>query len=240
MTMSRTPTVGQGIVAENSGWSFDAAAGVFDDHVRQSIPLYDEGHRLIARLSDFFLYDGAVVYEIGPSTGTLAKLIAERHPTRRFRYVGLDISEPMVERARAKVAGDKRFEMVQADALTYDYDPCAMFISYYTVQFVAPRVRQVLINRIAESLEWGGAFLFFEKVRGADARFQDIITGLYTEFKIENGFSSDEIVNKTRSLKGVMEPFSSAGNAGLIERAGFKDWMPIMRWACFEGVLCIK
>ena len=34
-----------------------------------------------------------------------------------------------------------------------------------------------------------------------------------------------------------MEPFSSDGNLGLLERAGFKDVMPIYRNMCFEGLV---
>ena len=30
----------------------------------------------------------------------------------------------------------------------------------------------------------GGGFILFEKVRGPDARFQDILQTLYTEYKI--------------------------------------------------------
>jgi tRNA (cmo5U34)-methyltransferase len=113
-------------------------------------------------------------------------------------------------------------------------------VSYYTVQFVHPRQRQELIDRIYERLNWGGAFLLFEKVRGPDARFQDIFVSLYNDFKAANGFSSDEILNKTSSLKGVLEPFSTEGNLGLLRRAGFTDIATVMKYICFEGFLAIK
>ena len=113
-------------------------------------------------------------------------------------------------------------------------------VSYYVIQFVPPRDRQLLIDKIYERLNWGGAFVWFEKVRGPDARFQDIMTNMYHNYKLENGFSWDEIMNKANSLKGAMEPFSSQGNRELLERAGFKDIMPIYRNLCFEGVVCIK
>ena len=80
----------------------------------------------------------------------------------------------------------------------------------------------------------------FEKVRGPDARFQDMSVALYNDFKSKNGFSADEILNKTSSLKGVLEPFSTEGNLGLLRRAGFTDIMSVMKWVCFEGFLAIK
>jgi tRNA (cmo5U34)-methyltransferase len=47
-------------------------------------------------------------------------------------------------------------------------------------------------------------------------------------------------VGKSRSLKGILEPFSTEGNLGLLRRAGFVDIAPVFRHLCFEGVLAIK
>ena len=115
-----------------------------------------------------------------------------------------------------------------------------LVVSYYCVQFVPPRQRQELINRIYERLNWGGAFILFEKVRAPDARFQDMMVSLYNDHKARSGFSAEEILNKAASLKGVLEPFSSQGNLDLLRRAGFTDIMTVMKYVCFEGFLAIK
>jgi len=108
------------------------------------------------------------------------------------------------------------------------------------MQFIHPKFRQEIFNKIYQSLNWGGAFIMFEKVRANDARFQDIITTLYTDFKLQNGFSEEEIVNKTKSLKGVLEPFSTQANFDMLHRAGFQDTISIMKYLNFEGFLAIK
>jgi tRNA (cmo5U34)-methyltransferase len=131
-------------------------------------------------------------------------------------------------------------EFVTDDIIQMEFKPCDMIVSYYVVQFVRPAVRQQLIDKIYKSLNWGGAFVLFEKVRGPDARFQDIALRLYDEYKIRQGYSADEIVSKSRSLKGVLEPFSSQGNIDLLKRAGFQDVMSIQKYVCFEGFLAIK
>ena len=77
-------------------------------------------------------------------------------------------------------------------------------------------------------------------MRGSDARFQDILTQTYNEFKISQGFSPSEIISKSRSLKGVLEPFSTLGNVQLMRRAGFKDIMTVFKYGPFEGFLAIK
>ena len=115
-----------------------------------------------------------------------------------------------------------------------------LIISYYTIQFIPPRYRQSIINNIYKSLNWGGAFIMFEKIRANDARFQDIFSIIYNDFKLKNGFSPEEIINKTKSLKGVLEPFSDQGNLGLLKRSGFKDIIPIFQWMNFKGYLSIK
>ncbi len=109
-----------------------------------------------------------------------------------------------------------------------------------TIQFLPPRVRQTLIDSIYTSLNWGGAFFMFEKVRAPDSRFQDYANQVYIEFKLDNGFSEAEIINKARSIKGVMGPFSSQGNIDMLRRAGFTDIVTIQKYVCFEGFLAIK
>ena len=115
-----------------------------------------------------------------------------------------------------------------------------MIVANYTIQFLPPRIRQAVIDKIYQALNWGGAFCMFEKVRAPDGRFQDYANQVYVEFKLESGFNEAEIVNKTRSIKGVMEPFSTQGNLDLLRRAGFIDVMTIQKYVCFEGFLAIK
>jgi tRNA (cmo5U34)-methyltransferase len=74
-------------------------------------------------------------------------------------------------------------------------------------------------------------------VRAPDAGFQDMAAQIYHEYKLQQGFSEEEILNKQRSLKGVLEPFSTQGNLDLMKRAGFVDVMSVMKWVCFEGFL---
>ena len=83
-------------------------------------------------------------------------------------------------------------------------------------------------------------FLYFEKTRGNDTRFQDIWTAIYSDFKIEQGYSPEEIINKNRSLKGVLEPFSMKGNFELLKRSGFEDIATIFKYVPFAGIISIK
>ncbi len=234
--------VGNDIEAKNGGWTFGGdVAEKFVAHVSQSVPLYAEGHDLICQLSDFFCANESVCYELGVSTGELLRKLAERNADKPdAHWIGIDCEADMIAKAKKDCAHIPNIELFCDDVTLYDFQKSDMIVSYYCMQFIPPRHRQDLFNRIYESLNWGGAFILFEKVRGPDARFQDILTLLYNDFKLQNGFTPDEIVSKARSLKGVMEPFSTEGNLGLMQRAGFSDIITIQKYICFEGFLAIK
>lgn len=240
----RGTSVGDSIHAERGNWKFSGeTTRTFDDHVSKSVPLYREGHDLICDLSDFFVKSDSVVYEIGCSTGTLTLKLAEHNrPKPGARFVGIDIEADMIA-----VAEDKRSKFpnlnvsfVVDDIVQMQLEPSDMIVCYYTLQFVNPSVRQTVIHKLYETLNWGGALLLFEKVRGADARFQDILTALYTDYKLRVGYTAEDIVAKSRSLKGVLEPFSTQGNLDLLVRAGFVDINTVQKYLCFEGFLAIK
>lgn len=234
-------TVGHNIEADNASWSFKDISENFDQHVQRSVPLYKEGHALVCSLSDFFLPQGAVVTELGTASGTLAGKILERHRRREdLQFVGIDKEKSMIEHAQSVCGGDARARFQVEDIASCMLEKSSLIISYYTLQFVHPRWRQTVFDKIYQSLEWGGAFILFEKVRAPDARFQDISTQIYQDFKLEQDFSEAEIISKQRSLKGVLEPFSTQGNLDLLTRAGFVDIMSIMKWVCFEGFLAVK
>ena len=232
---------GDAIVAKNASWTFGGdVCDKFDEHVSKSVPLYKVGHDLVLKVSDFFINDKSVCYELGCSTGALTHALAQRHENKKAKFIGVDIEEPMISKAKERCKGMKSVTLKTSDILDAEFEKADLIIAYYTIQFVRPKNRQLLFDRIYQALNWGGAFLLFEKVRGPDARFQDMMTTIYTDYKLDQGYSSEEIVGKTRSLKGVLEPFSTQGNRDLMTRAGFVDIMTVMKYVSFEGFLAIK
>jgi len=234
--------VGEGIVAKEASWSFGGKTPeFFDNHARRSVPFYDAGHELICKLSDFFIKNNSVCYELGVSTGSLLEKLIEKHKHRlSVKWVGIDIESSMIDEASKRFKNRDNLELVAEDIYSYSYENSDFIVSYYTMQFVSPQIRQELFNKIYEALNWGGAFVLFEKVRACDARFQDMAQTLYTDYKLDQGYSPAEIVAKTKSLKGVLEPFSTQGNLDLLKRAGFVDVMTVFKYICFEGFLAIK
>tara|TARA_B100000902_G_C27322131_1_gene925429 strand:+ start:3036 stop:3752 length:717 start_codon:yes stop_codon:yes gene_type:complete len=232
------------IFSKNSNWQFRGSViDNFDYHIDKSVPLYKETHNLYLYLSDFFLEEKTKIIDIGCSTGTfLQKLIMRHKKVSRFKnikLIGIDNEKDMITKSKKKISY-KNLKFINKSVFQTKLNNSCIISSFYTMQFIHVSKRQKLINKIFKSLNWGGAFFMVEKVRASDARFQDIMNQVYIDFKKDMKFSDKEIVNKSRSLKGVMEPFSSQGNIDLLKRAGFKDILTVFKYGFFEGFLAIK
>ena len=236
--------VGDGLPADRANWKFNGeVVDLFDDHISRSVPLYEEGHDLICDMSDFFIKPDSLCYEVGCSTGTLTlKLAMHNQKKPEARFIGIDIEKDMIKKASGKATKIKGLNVsfIADDVIELEMDNADLIVCYYTIQFINTSVRQKLIDKLYSKLNWGGALLLFEKVHGADARFQDILSALYSDYKIRQGYSADEIIAKSRSLKGVLEPFSTQGNLDMLKRAGFVDINTVQKYLCFEGFLAIK
>ena len=230
-------------IYSNSGlWTFGGDTPTkFDDHVSKSVPLYYEGHDLICSLSEFFVPQNGNVLHLGSSTGVLTNKLAKILKTRNAKVVGLEKEKEMIKEASSR-ENNTNVSFLNEDINSYDMGENLnnLIVSYYTIQFIHPSLRQDVINKIYKSLMWGGALFMFEKVRGSDARFQDIFNCFYQDFKIKKGYSPDQILAKQNSLKSYLEPFSRQGNIDLLKRAGFMDIESVMKFACFEGFIAIK
>ncbi len=233
--------VGNKINVSNANWSFGGQVFKnFDNHINKSIPLYKWSHDIGLNVSDFFLPNGNTFYDLGCSTGIFINSLAKRHKEKNIKIFGIDEIKQMVSQSKKTNKKFKNVQIKTGDITKIKFEKPNFISSFYTIQFIRPSQRQKLINKIYKSLIWGGCFLFFEKVRAPDARFQDMTTTMYNDFKLNQGFNEKEILNKTKSLKGVLEPFSSKANNQLLKRAGFKDIMCIFKFINFEGLLAIK
>ncbi|MDB3983093.1 methyltransferase domain-containing protein [Candidatus Pelagibacter sp.] len=234
---------GDNIKAKNASWSFDGSTYKnFDKHINKSVPLYQETHDLYLDISDFFLQDNSKIIDIGSSTGTFLINFHKKHNKTRkgLKFEGYDTIKKMITYSNQKKPKKNNIKFTNKDINKVDFKNSCIISSFYTIQFISPKKRQALLNKIYKNLNWGGAFFMVEKVRGSDARFQDIISQVYLEYKLSKGYKADEILNKSRSLKGVLEPFSTNANLQMLKRSGFKDIFTVFKYCCFEGWLAIK
>ena len=75
--MKKNIKLGSGISMIENTWRFNnTVAKKFDKHVNQSIPFYKEIQTYVTEISDWFIKDDNLIYDLGCSTGqTIEKLI---------------------------------------------------------------------------------------------------------------------------------------------------------------------
>ena len=227
------------------GFSFKGKTSkYFEEHITKSIPFFLESHKLISKLSTFFVSDKSLIYDLGCSTGLSSRAIADSNLNKKFKIIGIDLSKDMIVKAtknsKKKIYKNINFKYLANDVFKIKLNKSDLIVSNYFIQFIHPRKRQIIFDKIYKSLNYGGGFIFFEKTRGSDARFQDIFTQLYNDYKSEVGFSEKEILNKSKSIRGNLEPFTERANIDFLKRAGFKDFTSIFKYYSFQGFLAIK
>ena len=154
--------VGNNIKLVNGQWSFyNGVAKHFDDHVKLSIPLYEEGHELICYLSDFFLEYNSICYEIGSSTGTLIKKLYRRHHDKNnITFYGIEPVKEMIEVAQSN--DDTEIEYINDSIENVNMLSANLIVGYYFLQFIPISKRKEVIQKIYDSLVPGGGFILFE------------------------------------------------------------------------------
>ena len=218
----------------------EEVAAVFDDMLARSVPFYEESQKI----TEFFVHknlkDGGVVYDLGCSTASLLINISRKLKVDAT-LVGLDNSEAMLSRARKKCeAFGADVELKNADILTYDYKKANIFISNYTLQFIRPLVREELIQKIANSLEDDGVFIFSEKVISHHSKLNKDLIECYYDFKKTQGYSEYEIMQKREALENVLVPYSEEENIKMALKAGFNHCEVVFRWANFATFIALK
>ncbi|MEO1953696.1 MAG: carboxy-S-adenosyl-L-methionine synthase CmoA [Campylobacterales bacterium] len=218
----------------------EEVAAVFDDMLARSVPFYEESQKI----TEFFVHknlkEDGVVYDLGCSTASLLINI-NRKLKVKASLVGLDNSEAMLSRARKKCeAFGADIELQNADILKYDYKKANIFISNYTLQFIRPLVREELIQKIANSLEDDGIFIFSEKVISHHSKLNKDLIECYYDFKKTQGYSEYEIMQKREALENVLVPYSEDENIKMALKAGFSHCEVVFRWANFATFIAMK
>jgi len=220
---------------------------VFDDMVSRSVPYYNEIQRIQTELIlDFLQEESAVVCDLGCSTGTTIDLIIkDQNCPDSVKFVGYDNSDPMLDKARNKLAdGFKkgRIELINADLSALPKLPsCNVVLMNWTLQFVRPIDRENLLRNVYSSLKPGGALFLSEKILGSSSQLNRLYIEHYLQYKrAQGGYSDEENQRKREALENVLVPYRLDENYKLLNRCGFEQVDSYFRWLNFACLIAIK
>lgn len=232
---------GNDILAPQGGWSFEGLNPQdFDVHLRHSIPNYHLGLDLLVSFSEFFVFGSSRIYDLGCSTGAVLSRLSARVTSPLVKMIGIDTSHSLIDAARLHLKNDERVRFECCDAVRFPYLKAKLVTAYYTLQFIPYQKRWDLVATIFRSLEPGGGFIIFDKVTESEGSLQDQTNQIYMDFKRAMGYRDEEIMNKARSLKGVLHSQTREDNFSMFLAAGFEKTQLIYKFLGFEGYLCRK
>ncbi len=238
-------SVGNGIYIKNK-WEFNQdVSKKFDIHIRKSVPLYEEGHQLIIDLIEYYVNTyqkkELIISDLGCSTGILIKKISQHFKNLSITFYGIDKEQSMLKIARKrKYSKNHKIYWITSSLENYTMKKSDIIICYYVLQFIPLKNRQKVVNTIYKSLYKNGFFFLFEKINFKKITKENINNYVLKKFKLRKGFSLEEILNKEKSLKGILIPMSLEENFNLINNAGFKNYNIIMQWGSFYGFFIKK
>jgi tRNA (cmo5U34)-methyltransferase len=225
-------------------WAFDeSVARSFDDMLERSIPQYDLMRESCFSVAEPFIKQHGTILDIGCSRGEALSRFINRYGAHN-RYLGLEISKPMLELARARFENYIKLGLVEIREhdLRTGYPAVVACVTncVLTLQFTPIEYRQRILSDIYETTMPGGALVLVEKVLGDTARLDKVFVELYYRMKENNGYSHDEIERKRLSLEGVLVPVTARFNEELLRGAGFRQVDCFWRWMNFCGWVAVK
>lgn len=227
-------------------WAFDdSVTQVFDDMLQRSIPAYVSMRELVEYFAASHIGSRPGGYnhvlDIGCSRGAAVAPLVAVYKQAAFTLV--DISEPMLEAARARFKGNGQVVVKRFDLRTgfpvYP-DTTTLVLSVLTLQFVPIEHRLRIVRDAYASLCAGGMMILVEKVIGASAELDQTFVDRYYHHKRAMGYTQEEIDRKRLALEGVMVPLPARWNEEMLKIAGFSAVDCFWRWANFAGWLAIK
>ena len=227
-------------------WRFnERVADNFDTHVVQSIPHYNDLQNYLVQLSEWFLKDDEIIYDLGCSTGETIKKILKLNISTSFTIIGIDNSEKMIDLAKKKT---KRLNKrnIKIEFLNEDitkkikFQKSNLFYSILLFPFFNYSQRLKVLKNIYSSLNKGGALISVEKVRSSSSHFEDILNQLYFDFKLQKNLSEQEILEKAKSLRSSMYIYDEKTLFKSLKDAGFKETEIFFKCFNFIGYISIK
>ncbi|HEY9298129.1 MAG TPA: carboxy-S-adenosyl-L-methionine synthase CmoA [Phormidium sp.] len=215
---------------------------VFDNMISRSVPLYQEVLACAAHWARAYYQTGTKIIDIGCSTGTFLELLG-RFLQQQATLVGIDNSQPMLEKAREKLLPIQevhQVELICNSAENCSFENSSVVIINYTLQFLPLQVRQRLLKSIYEGLVPGGLLFLSEKVKSPYPQFQETITQHYEAFKTHNGYANTEIERKKEALENVLVPLSETQQLQMLKYSGFEQVDSLIKLHNFVSLVALK
>ena len=242
--MSDRDTLFSAPIDKLGDWTFDErVAEVFPDMIQRSVPGYSNIISMIGMLAERFVRPDTRVYDLGCSLGAATLSVRRNIHHSGCEIIAVDNSPAMVERCRRHIDAFRAqtpVQVIEADIRQVEISNASLVVLNFTLQFLDPAERQLLLNKIYQGLLPGGALVLSEKFSFDDQAMGELLFNMHHDFKRANGYSELEISQKRSMLENVMLTDSVATHKSRLAKAGFghaEQWFQCFN---FGSLVAIK
>lgn len=230
--------------AKPEKFEFDSEVSqVFPDMARRSIPLFYETHDLHAALcAPWMEQEQVAVLDVGASRGAFLSALARQYGLPRdgvyveANDISLDMATklvvdfPWVKTHNLDISGDTFMSMPDG---RWDIINCT-----YVLQFVKEQHQVAVLRKLTRLLKPGGVLFLGQKLNSPGVVGR-MLHDQYIQFRIQNGYTHEEIAAKTRALQNSMWPMSEENLNYYLNLFGLSV-METSRWTVFNNYMCTK
>ena len=204
-------------------FTFATSEEGFDNHIDKSVRGYSHLWGDILSLSKYFVEDYTQVVDIGCSTGKLLKGMIEQNQKHipHAQYTGIEIEDDFYGDYNMDEEKYQNLSYYRGDVRDFNFQNCSLVTSIFTLQFMSPKDRQDVINKVASGLNTGGAFIFSEKTFSCNPKIQDMMTFTFYDYKRKH-FTDKEILDKEVQLRHMMKLNTKTEIYDMFTKAGFE------------------
>jgi len=207
-----------------TNWTFKDSeiASEFDSHVREQLPWYELATNMVSIIAKNYISNDGIIYDIGASTGNIGLSMREVIKSRNAKLFAIEQSSEM---AALYNGGGK---LIIGDACEFQYERFSLAVSFLSLMFIDIESRVKLIKKLKENVKMGGAIIIVEKANPPNGYLGTVLRRLTMEWKIGNGATPKDVINKDISLAGVQRPISDELDDDFIEffkMGEFSGWI---------------
>jgi tRNA (cmo5U34)-methyltransferase len=138
----------------------ERVVSVFPDMIQRSVPGYATLISNIGTMAARYVQPSSHCYDLGCSLGAVSLSLRHAIDKPDCKIIAVDNSEAMIAKAREVLAEDEKSVPVElrcADINEVSIEMASVVVMNFTLQFIAPELRQALIQKIYDGMLPGGA-----------------------------------------------------------------------------------
>lgn len=216
---------------------------VFPDMIGRSVPGYWMGAEWIGMLSKRFVEPDGRVYDLGCSLGAISWGIFRHWGENCPQIIAVDSSKPMLfqfQKNLNTIPETPPFTLVHEDIRHTQIQDASMVILNFTLQFIPPEERLLILSRIYKGLKPGGVLVLSEKRYGQSPDEERHLRDWHHDFKRNAGYSQNEIQQKSDAIANIMPLDTPNQQKNRLLEAGFKNQTQWFQCFNFSSVIAEK